>query len=87
MNERIDVLAVMRLAERNLRGLGVRGNALEIESATEVVAELIGALREARRWIGDGDMSDGIHRSIWTPAYAAAVDQVDSAIARAGGAA
>jgi hypothetical protein len=38
------------------------------------------ALREARRWIGDGDMGDGMDREIWTPAYAAVVDLVDAAL-------
>lgn len=47
--------------------------------------ELMEALKEARRWIGDGDMSDGMDRSIWTPKYAAVVDLVDAAIARVKG--
>jgi hypothetical protein len=38
------------------------------------------ALVEARRWIGDGDLSDGMHRDIWTPRYRAAVDMVDGAL-------
>lgn len=38
------------------------------------------ALVEARRWIGDGDLGDGMHRSIWTPRYAAAVDLIDAAL-------
>jgi hypothetical protein len=42
------------------------------------------ALMEARRWIGDGDLGDGMHRDIWTPRYAAAVDQVDGALSRQG---
>ena len=41
------------------------------------ISELKATLREARRWIGDGDMADGLSREIWTPAYAAAVDLVD----------
>lgn len=41
---------------------------------------VVAALREARRWIGDGDLADFIDREIWTPAYAAAVDLVDSAL-------
>lgn len=45
--------------------------------------ELLEALKEARRWIGDGDMSDGMAREIWTPKYAAAVDMVDAAISSA----
>jgi gamma-glutamyltranspeptidase len=56
----------------------------EAASAQEVVREIIDALTEARRWIGDGDLSDGMHRSIWTTAYAAAVDKADAAIAHLG---
>jgi hypothetical protein len=39
------------------------------------------ALVEARRWIGDGEFSDGLHRDLWTPQYKAAVDKVDEALA------
>lgn len=42
--------------------------------------KLLTALREARRWIGDGDLSDYIAREIWTPEYAAVVDMVDAAL-------
>jgi hypothetical protein len=54
----------------------------QFDEARAAAADAVAALREARRWIGDGDMSDGMDRSIWTPAYAAVVDQVDAAIAR-----
>lgn len=50
------------------------------EAAERDAKELRDTLREARRWIGDGDMGDGLHRSIWTPAYAAIVDRVDACI-------
>jgi hypothetical protein len=53
-----------------------RANARLIAAAPALLA----SLREARRWVGDGDMGDGMHRSIWTPAYAALVDQIDAAI-------
>lgn len=55
----------------------------EADSIRAVNAELMEALEEARRWIGDGDMGDGMAREIWTPKYAAAVDMVDAAIASA----
>jgi hypothetical protein len=42
------------------------------------------ALREARKWIGDGEFSDGLAREHWTPAYAAVVDMVDVALAPSG---
>jgi hypothetical protein len=35
------------------------------------------ALREARKWIGDGEHSDGLARGHWTPEYAAVVDLVN----------
>jgi hypothetical protein len=38
------------------------------------------ALEEARRWIGDGEFSDGLHREHWTPNYCAVVDMVDAAL-------
>lgn len=56
-------------------------HAAEKEAAERDARELRDTLREARRWIGDGDMGDGMHRSIWTPAYTAIVDRVDAAIA------
>jgi hypothetical protein len=37
---RVELLAALHLAEQNLRGLGVRGNAAEIEEAYIVVAKL-----------------------------------------------
>ena len=67
--------------------VGPRTRAHAFANARLIAAapELLEALREARRWIGDGDMSDGMDRSIWTPEYAAVVDQVDAALAKAGG--
>lgn len=47
--------------------------------------ELLAALRDARRWIGDGDLSDGLSREHWTPEYIKAVDSIDAAIAKATG--
>lgn len=44
------------------------------------IVALESALTEARRWLGDGDMSDGMEREIWTPAYASVVDLVDAAL-------
>lgn len=54
---------------------------------TDLVSQLVGALEESRRWIGDGECSEGLHRDLWTPEYRAAVDQVDAALtaAKAGG--
>ena len=47
--------------------------------------ELLAALIEARRWIGDGECSDGMAREYWTPEYAKAVDGIDATIAKAKG--
>ena len=44
--------------------------------------ELLAALKEARRWIGDGECSDGLAREHWTPEYRAAVDRIDAAITK-----
>ena len=49
-----------------------------VTPATETV--LRAALVEARRWIGDGDLSDGLHRDHWTPQYRAAVDMIDAVL-------
>jgi UTP:GlnB (protein PII) uridylyltransferase len=43
-------------------------------------AELRLALAEARRWIGDGECSDGLARSYWTPEYVSAVGIIDAAL-------
>lgn len=45
-----------------------------------VAAELLAArhaLREVRKWIGDGEHGDGLHHDHWTPEYKAVVDLVD----------
>jgi hypothetical protein len=47
--------------------------------------DLLEALKEARRWIGDSECSDGLSRDYWTHEYIVAVDRVDSAIAKATG--
>jgi hypothetical protein len=47
--------------------------------------ELLAALKESRRWIGDGDLSDGMSRETWTPKYTVAVALIDKAIATAEG--
>lgn len=47
--------------------------------------ELLAALKEARRWIGDGECSDGLAREHWTPEYLMAVDGIDTAIAKVEG--
>lgn len=44
------------------------------------IRELEATLREARKWIGDGEFSDGLHRDRWTPMYATVVDLVDAAL-------
>jgi hypothetical protein len=70
-----------------LAGLAAKTNE-EVEANARLIAaapELLSALKEARRWIGDGDLSDGMEREIWTQKYAAAVDLVDAAIAKATG--
>lgn len=45
--------------------------------------ELLAALKEARKWFGDGQYSDELCREFWTTAYAMAVDAADIAIAKA----
>ncbi len=37
-------------------------------------------LVEVRKWIGDGEHSEGLHREHWTPEYRAVVDAVDYVI-------
>jgi hypothetical protein len=37
-------------------------------------------LIEVRKWIGDGEYSDGLHRDHWTPAYREVIDVVDKVI-------
>ena len=49
----------------------------ELEADNE---RLRAALTEARRWIGDGEFSDGLHHDYWTPEYRAAVALVDAAL-------
>lgn len=44
------------------------------------IDELHAALTEARKWIGDGPLSDGLDREYWTPEYIAAVDMVDAVL-------
>lgn len=51
-----------------------------VREAADRIAALEAGLREARRWIGDGDLSDGLARAYWTPQYAAAVDSIDQCL-------
>lgn len=44
---------------------------------------LLKALKEARRWFGDGDCADDIGSQFWTPEYRAAVERTDAVIAQA----
>ena len=55
---------------------------LALTSQRDILME---ALTEARRWIGDGECSDGLAREYWTPEYRAAVDRIDAAIANVKG--
>lgn len=59
--------------------------AWQARAAQDRSAELLEALEESRRWIGDGECADGLHRDLWTPQYAAAVDKVDAALSAAKG--
>ena len=52
---------------------------LKIDADIEI-ERLRAALTEARRWIGDGELSDGLHHDYWTPEYRAAVAMVDAAL-------
>lgn len=80
-NKVLDTLR--RQSEETVRALHAEAteHKARAEAAERDARELRDTLREARRWIGDGDMGDGLHRSIWTPAYTAIVDRVDAAIA------
>lgn len=46
------------------------------------ISRLRAALIEARRWFADGDISNGcgIRSEYWSPAYAMAIDMIDSAL-------
>ena len=55
---------------------------LSLTSQRDILME---ALIEARRWVGDGECSDGLAREHWTPGYRAAVDRIDAAIAKVKG--
>jgi hypothetical protein len=61
-------------------GCAKEGGPAHYDCAVASIAQLEAALREARRWIGDGDMGDEMDREIWTPAYCAVVDLVDAAL-------
>ncbi|WP_039012596.1 hypothetical protein [Pseudomonas brassicacearum] len=47
----------------------------KIERAVEILAE-------ARQWLGDGKYSDGLHRDLWTPEYAALIDRIDATLSK-----
>lgn len=65
----------VRLSELQLFAIGAA--AVERQRAERLLA----ALAEARRWLGDGDLADGIAREIWTPRYAQAVASIDATLA------
>jgi hypothetical protein len=78
-------------AEAGLGGGRINQNATSIDDlftddAQPAAQPLLEALREARRWIGDGDLSDGMHSDTWTPRYAAAIAMIDAALAEYKGA-
>lgn len=54
--------------------------AIKIESVERENEKLRNALIEARRWIGDGECSDGLPREYWTKEFSDAVDLVDSVL-------
>lgn len=58
----------------------IRRHGKEIAELLDRVDELHAALTEARKWIGDGPLSDGLDREYWTPEYIAAVDMVDAVL-------
>lgn len=68
---------------------GLEAHALKMEQQAHQAQaqrdELLAALKEARRWIGDGECSDDLAREHWTPEYRAAVDRVDATIAKVTG--
>lgn len=58
----------------------VRRHGAEVAELLDRIDELHAALTEARKWIGDGPLSDGLDREYWTPEYIAAVDMVDAVL-------
>jgi len=69
--------------------IGHRDGGLHMAGLFEVsmvheIERLRAALTEARRWIGDGDLSDGLAAEHWTPFYRAAVEMVDAALKEQG---
>lgn len=60
----------------------VRRHGNEIAKLLDRVDELHAALSEARKWIGDGPLSDGegLPREYWTPEYIAVVEMVDAVL-------
>ena len=48
--------------------------------AADEIERLRAALVEARQWLGDGCNADGLHRDLWTPAYRAVIDKIDSVL-------
>lgn len=53
---------------------------VSLSECADEIERLRAALTEARRWMGDGEFSDGLHHDYWTPEYRAAVAMVDAAL-------
>lgn len=80
-----DGISTESLESEGNAALGWARTASKLIHATTQRDELLAALIEARRWIGDGECSDGLSRECWTPEYIKAVDGIDAAIAKATG--
>jgi len=55
----------------------------ELDTLAEQRDELLAALKDARKWIGDGDKSEGLDRRFWTTEYGDLVDKIDAVISKA----
>lgn len=82
IDRRVVLDVVARLRERAARKWTDDANrsASLFGQAADEIERLRSTLTEARRWIGDGEFSDGLHHDYWTPEYKAAVAMVDAAL-------
>lgn len=63
-----------------IHGKAIKDVVSERDELASRVTKLTKALTEARRWIGDGECSDGLPREYWTGDHTAAVELVDAAL-------
>lgn len=94
-----DVEALVAMRYRRIGGPGVPRQRAALADSAEAARYVRGddldclraerdalgkALLQARRWIGDGDLADGLHRDIWTARYKAVVALVDFTLSSSG---